>query len=520
MPRVNQPDIESFARIKVIGIGGSGKGALNHMIKSKLEGVEFIAMNTDTQDLHNTLAEKKLTIGKNLTRGLGAGMDPEIGKRAAEETREEIQNVINGSDMVFITCGMGGGTGTGAAPVVANIARQSDILTVAVVTKPFFFEGQSRMRIADKGLEELEKEVDALIVIPNDRIFQVIDKSMSFEQAFEMVDEVLKQAVEGIADIIRNAGRVNLDFADIRRILKDSGTALMGVGRATGENRAREAAQMAINSPLLDVSIGGSKGVLFCIYGNDSLGMLEVQEAGKIITESVDPDARIIFGISTDENLKKDEIKVTVIATGFPSVYGSGPIVRTPIPRIDRIEPRTERTETPTYRDPRQESRHDDRQEKELERNSFQTNTHQDRYDNRSDDRYNEPERRQYNQMSDTREKSPYDLIRQRQIENDRLKEEKMKVEEDARLDNVVPVSMPTKVISDNDSIDHAPLSKSEPVKRAPFFEDETPKPKTKSPFSFGSSPKKEEAPKVGSEEDDEDDDWDTLPPFLKRIRK
>ncbi len=322
MPKVN-PEIESFARIKVIGIGGSGKGALNHMINSKLQGVEFIAMNTDTQDLHHSLAEKKIHIGKNLTKGLGAGMDPEVGKRSAEETREEVQDVIKGADMVFIAGGMGGGTGTGAAPVVASIAKSEGILTVGVVTKPFFFEGASRMKLAERGLEELEKEVDALIVIPNDRLLSVIDKNTSVKQAFEMCDEVLKQAVEGISDIIRTAGTINLDFADIKRILKDSGTALMGVGRGMGENRAREAATAAVNSPLLDVSIHGAKGVLFAIYGAEDLGMLEVQEAAKIITESVDKDAKIIFGIASDPTLKKDEVKVTVIATGFPTGFST-----------------------------------------------------------------------------------------------------------------------------------------------------------------------------------------------------
>ena len=323
MAKVN-PEIESFARIKVIGIGGSGKGALNHMINSKLQGVDFVSMNTDTQDLHHSLAEKKIHIGKNLTKGLGAGMDPEVGKRSAEETREEIQDVIKGADMVFIAGGMGGGTGTGAAPIVASIAKNEGILTVAVVTKPFFFEGASRMNLAERGLEELEKEVDALIVIPNDRLLSIIDKNTSVKQAFEMCDEVLKQAVEGISDIIRTAGTINLDFADIKRILKDSGTALMGVGRGMGENRAREAATSAVNSPLLDVSIHGAKGVLFAIYGSEDLGMLEVQEAAKIITESVDKDAKIIFGIATDSSLKKDEVKVTVIATGFPTGLSKG----------------------------------------------------------------------------------------------------------------------------------------------------------------------------------------------------
>lgn len=357
MAKVN-PEIESFARIKVIGIGGSGKGALNHMINSKLQGVEFIAMNTDTQDLHHSLAEKKIHIGKNLTKGLGAGMDPEVGKRSAEETREEIQDVIKGADMVFIAGGMGGGTGTGAAPVVASVAKNEGILTIGVFTKPFFFEGASRMKLAERGLEELEKEVDALIVIPNDRLLSVIDKNTTVKQAFEMCDEVLKQAVEGISDIIRTAGTINLDFADIKRILKDSGTALMGVGRGMGENRAREAATAAVNSPLLDVSIHGAKGVLFAIYGAEDLGMFEVQEAAKIITESVDKDAKIIFGIAIDSTLKKDEIKITVIATGFPSGFTSrtstplthsntplhGESVHSESPRKESIPEKTETT--------------------------------------------------------------------------------------------------------------------------------------------------------------------------------
>jgi cell division protein FtsZ len=252
--------------------------------------------------------------------------------------------------MVFIACGMGGGTGTGAAPVIASVAKNEGILTVAVVTKPFFFEGASRMKLAERGLEELEKEVDALIVIPNDRLLSIIDKNTSVKQAFEMCDEVLKQAVEGISDIIRTAGTINLDFADIKRILKDSGTALMGVGRGVGENRAREAAVAAVNSPLLDVSIHGAKGVLFAIYGAEDLGMLEVQEAAKIITESVDKDAKIIFGIAIDSSLKKDEIKVTVIATGFPTTFSSRTtahaLERKDTPAIIKPEPRVEKNET------------------------------------------------------------------------------------------------------------------------------------------------------------------------------
>lgn len=318
MPKLN-PEIESFARIKVIGVGGSGKNALNHMINSKVRGVEFIAMNTDTQDLHNSLAEKKVHLGKNLTKGLGAGMNPEVGRRAAEETKAEIQDVIKGADMVFIACGMGGGTGTGAAPIVAQAAKEQGILTVAVVTKPFSFEGNQRMKIADSGLSELEKEVDAILVIQNDRLLSVSDKAVGFRQAFAMCDEVLKQAVEGISDLITTPGMINVDFADIRAIMSDAGSALMGIGIAAGESRAEKAAFAAINSPLLDLSISGAKGVLFAIAGGEDMSILEIQEAAKVITESIDKDAKVIFGTIQDERLKKGEIKVTVIATGFPT---------------------------------------------------------------------------------------------------------------------------------------------------------------------------------------------------------
>jgi len=318
MPKIN-PDIESFARIKVIGIGGSGKNALNHMINSKVRGVEFIVMNTDTQDLHNSLAEKKVHLGKNLTKGLGAGMNPEVGRRAAEETKAEIQDVIKGADMVFIACGMGGGTGTGAAPIVAQAAKEQGILTVAVVTKPFSFEGNQRMKLADMGLAELEKEVDAILVIPNDRLIVISGKDVGFRQAFAMCDEVLKQAVEGISELITTPGMINVDFADIKAVMFDAGSALMGVGIAAGEGRAEKAALQAINSPLLDLSISGAKGVLFAISGGDDLTIHEIQEAAKIITESIDKDAKVIFGTIRDEKLKKGEMKVTVIATGFPT---------------------------------------------------------------------------------------------------------------------------------------------------------------------------------------------------------
>ncbi len=317
MPQV-KPEVEAFARIRVVGVGGSGKNAVNHMVEEKVRGVDFIAVNTDAQDLHQSAAKKKIHIGKNLTRGLGAGMNPELGKRGAEETKEEIQEAIKGSDMVFVACGMGGGTGTGAAPVVAKTAKELGALTVGVTTKPFAFEGQQRMRLAEQGLEELRKEVDALIVIPNDRLLATVSKETTLKQAFALCDDILKQAVEGISDLITNPGIINVDFADIRAVMENAGSALMGIGTASGENRAQAAARAAISSPLLEISINGARGVLFAIAGGDDLGMLEIQEAAKIITESVDPNAKIIFGAIKDDKLKKNEVKVTVIATGFP----------------------------------------------------------------------------------------------------------------------------------------------------------------------------------------------------------
>ncbi len=324
MPQV-QPEIEAFARIRVIGVGGSGNNAVNHMVESKVRGVDFIAINTDAQDLHHSMAKKKIHIGKNLTRGLGAGMNPELGKRAAEETKEEIQQSIKGSDMVFVACGMGGGTGTGAAPIVAKTAKELGALTVAVVTKPFSFEGQQRLRLAEQGLDELRKEVDALIVIPNDRILATVAKDTTLKAAFAQCDDILKQAVEGISDLITNPGIINVDFADIRAVMENAGSALMGIGIASGENRAQVAAKAAVSSPLLELSINGAKGVLFAIAGGDDLGMIEVHEAAKIITESVDPNAKIIFGAIKDDKLKKNDVRVTVIATGFPSATGALP---------------------------------------------------------------------------------------------------------------------------------------------------------------------------------------------------
>ena len=317
MPKIT-PEIEAFARIKVIGPGGSGCNAISHMVNNKVRGVEFVAVNTDAQALHHSSAPKKIHIGKNLTRGLGTGMNPELGKRAAEETTEEIMETLRGADMVFITCGLGGGTGTGAAPVIARLAKEQGILTIGVVTKPFFFEGTQRMRVAESGLEELRRVVDALIVIQNDRLLSVIEKDTTFLSAFAMCDDVLRRAVEGISDLITTPGIINLDFADIKSVMADAGSALIGIGGAVGEGRAIEAARAAINSPLLDFSVEGAKGVLFAVAGGEDMTMHEVQEAAKIITESVDKDARVIFGAIKDDTLRKNEIRVTVIAAGFP----------------------------------------------------------------------------------------------------------------------------------------------------------------------------------------------------------
>lgn len=329
-------DVESFARIRVIGVGGSGSNAVNHMAASKVKGVEFIAINSDAQDLHHSLAKKKIHIGKNLTRGLGAGGNPDMGRRAAEETREEIANALKGSDMIFITGGMGGGTGTGASPIVAKIARESGALTVGVVTKPFLFEGQERMRQALQGIEELSREVDALITIPNDRLLAIVDKDTTVKSAFAMCDDILKNAVEGISDLITTPGIINVDFADIRSVMENAGSALMGIGTSSGDKRAEEASRAAINSPLLEVSINGAKGVLFAIAGGDDLGMLEIQDAARVITESIDPHAKVIFGAIRDDKLKKNEVKVTVIATGFPE----GRVERESVasPRSEHVE--------------------------------------------------------------------------------------------------------------------------------------------------------------------------------------
>lgn len=312
-----KPDIETFAKIKVVGVGGSGNNAISRMIDAKIKGVEFVAINTDAQALHHSKAQEKVHIGKNLTKGLGAGMNPEIGRQAAEENRDEIQEVLKGADMVFVACGLGGGTGSGAAPIVAETAKELGALTVGVVTKPFAFEGSQRRAIAEEALENLKDRVDTLITIPNDKLLSIIDRQTTLVNAFRIVDDVLRQGVQGISDLITKPGIVNVDFADVRAIMEDSGSALMGIGIASGENRAVEAAKAAINSPLLELSIDGAKGVLFNISGSTDLTMLEINEAANIITENIDPNAKVIFGAVTDDQIRKGEIQITVVATGF-----------------------------------------------------------------------------------------------------------------------------------------------------------------------------------------------------------
>ncbi|MBW7473643.1 cell division protein FtsZ [Paenibacillus oenotherae] len=309
-------DMEQLAQIKVIGVGGGGSNAVNRMIENGVKGVEFITVNTDAQALHMAKSEQKLQIGDKLTRGLGAGANPEVGKKAAEESRETVMNTLKGADMVFVTAGMGGGTGTGAAPVIAEIARECGALTVGVVTRPFTFEGRKRSGQAELGIEALKEKVDTLIVIPNDRLLEIVDKKTPMLEAFREADNVLKQAVQGISDLIAVPGLINLDFADVKTIMTERGSALMGIGAATGENRAAEAARKAIQSPLLETSIDGARGIIMNITGGANLSLYEVNEAAEIVISASDPDVNMIFGASIDENLKED-IKVTVIATGF-----------------------------------------------------------------------------------------------------------------------------------------------------------------------------------------------------------
>ncbi|NRH20515.1 cell division protein FtsZ [Candidatus Gracilibacteria bacterium] len=313
---VNVGYISPIANIKVVGVGGGGNNAVNRMIDSGIEGIEFIAINTDAQALFTSKAQTRINVGRATTRGLGAGANPEIGKKAAEESSEEIKQALAGADMVFITCGLGGGTGTGAAPVIAEIARGLGALVVGVVTKPFGFEGQRRTQQAFEGFENLKSKVDTLITIPNDKILTIIDKKTPLLEAFHIADEILKQGVQGVSELITHPGLINVDFADVRSVMENAGSALMGVGYGSGESRAIDAARAAIESPLLELSINGAKGLLLSITGGSDLSMFEVDEASRLIKELCDPDANIIFGTSIDERYT-GEIKITVIATGF-----------------------------------------------------------------------------------------------------------------------------------------------------------------------------------------------------------
>ena len=310
----------SPVKIKVVGVGGSGSNAISRMMKCNIPGIDLIALNTDAQDLVKTQAHRKIRIGKETTRGLGAGMNPDVGKKAAEESREEISQLLKGSDTVFITCGLGGGTGSGASPIVAEIAKKQGILTIAVVTKPFSFEGNQRQIIAEKALENLKDKVDTLLIIPNDKVFSLIDKETTLLSAFWICDEVLREAVQGISDLIVFPGIINVDFAHLKTILKNSGPALFGVGYGKGEKRIEEAVHRALNSPLLDFSISGAKGILFNISGGGNLSLEEVNMAANLITKTASPKAKIIFGAVHDKKLAKTEVKITIIATGFETI--------------------------------------------------------------------------------------------------------------------------------------------------------------------------------------------------------
>ncbi len=313
---------DDTAVIKVIGVGGAGNNAVNRMVDSGIEGVEFVAINTDRQALMLSKAGTKIQIGEKITRGLGAGANPDIGAQAAEESKQEISDAIKGADMVFVTSGMGGGTGTGAAPIVAGIAKEMGILTIAVVTKPFTFEGKKRMNQAERGIESLKGKVDTLVVIPNDKLLQIIDRKTTMMEAFKMADDVLRQGVQGISDLIKVPGLVNLDFADVKTIMLNTGMAHMGIGRASGENRAEDAAKQAIQSPLLETTIEGARGVIINVTGGENLGLHEVNTAAELVQRSVDPEANIIFGAVIDKSLDED-IVITVIATGFDKEPGA-----------------------------------------------------------------------------------------------------------------------------------------------------------------------------------------------------
>jgi cell division protein FtsZ len=329
MPLDFDVEMQQFANIKVIGVGGGGNNAINRMIEAGLKGVEFISVNTDSQALFLSKAEKKIQVGEKLTKGLGAGADPEIGMKAAQENEDDILRTLQGADMVFVTAGMGGGTGTGGAPVIARLAKQVGALTVGVVTKPFSFEGRKRNQQAETGIQDLKNEVDSLITIPNDRLLQVVDKNTAFNDAFRIADDILRQGVQGISDLIAVPGVINCDFADVKTVMKNTGSALMGIGRAKGDNRAAEAARMAVSSPLLETSIEGARGVLFNISGGSNLTLFEINEAAEIIHQSADVEANIIFGANINDVLE-DEVIVTVIATGFDA---KKPVLSEPVLR-------------------------------------------------------------------------------------------------------------------------------------------------------------------------------------------
>jgi cell division protein FtsZ len=343
MQYTNQPiEPEHFAQIKVVGVGGGGSNAINRMIAEGLHGVDFIAVNTDSQALLMSNAPQRVRIGDKLTRGLGAGGDPEIGKKAAEESSDDLRDILSGADMVFVTCGMGGGTGTGAAPIIADLAKSNGALTIGVITKPFTFEGSRRRTLADEGLEQLKEKVDTLIIIPNDRLLEIVDKKTSITQAFRVADDVLRQGIQGISELITVPGLINLDFADVRSIMSEGGAALMAIGRANGETRAADAAQTAIASALLDVTIDGARGILFNVTGGPNLSLFEVNEAAEIIRAKAHPEANIIFGAVIDESMG-DEVRITVIATGFdaisqrkPYIAGKKKTIDFPVQRFDQ----------------------------------------------------------------------------------------------------------------------------------------------------------------------------------------
>ncbi len=371
-----KPDINTFAKIRVLGIGGGGGNAINSMIAGKdIKGVEFISVNTDAQALLTCLADTKIQIGEKLTKGLGSGANPDIGKQAAEETREKIKEMLVDADMVFLTCGMGGGTGTGATPIIAEIAREVGALTVAVVTKPFMFEGTRRMVVAEDGIEELKSKVDTLIVIPNQRLLDVIDRKMTLLEAFRIADNVLGQGVKGISDLITTPGLINVDFADVKTIMSEAGSALMGIGVGSGENRAQTAARAAVSSPLLEISIDGAKGILLNIVGGKDITMTEVSEAADIIAQSADADANIIFGAAVSEEMA-DQIRITVIATGFDeSRMRLAQIARRGVLRVNTrpisgIRPNIDNALPPVQNQPAQFVSGDDEEAKDKDVNS------------------------------------------------------------------------------------------------------------------------------------------------------